>query len=67
MYDEMQHGRKSRPTNEVYEEDDFADFVQMVKNHPVYHSIDTSQDNNYGKREVSALLLRTQKALFAGR
>ena len=66
MYNEMQSDRENKQAvaNLVYEEEDFKDFLQMVKNHPVYHSIDTSRENNYGKREVSALLLRTQKSLL---
>ena len=66
MYNEMLRDRKSKPAvpDLVYEVEEFNDFLQMVKNHPVYHSIDTSRENNFGKRQISALLLLTQSAIL---
>ena len=49
-----------------YAEEDFSDFLTLIKQHPVYRSIDRSSQNNYGKREITALLLRTQKSLISG-
>ena len=46
-----------------YDEEDFSNFLEVVKSHPVYQSIDKSRTNNYGQREIAALLHRTQKAL----
>ena len=51
----------------AYSEDDFWDFIQVVKSHPVYRSIDRSRNNNYGKKEVAALLHRAQGTILSGR
>ena len=63
-YEEVMRERGNRPGIEQYEEDDFQDFLQMARNHPVYTAIDKSAENNYGKRDVTALMLRVQKELL---
>ena len=65
----MQLGNEkmNRIVEKVYEEEDFADFLQVVKYHPVYQAIDRSGENNYGRREISALFVRAQNALMSGR
>lgn len=71
MYNEIlrdKKGQRGRQVVEkVYEEEDFADFLQVVKYHPVYQAIDRSGENNYGRREISALFVRAQNALMSGR
>ena len=51
----------------VYNERDFSEFLQLIKGHPVYRSINKSSTNNYGKREITALFHRPQRALLSGR
>ena len=63
-YEEVMRERGNRPGIEQYEEDDFQDFLQVIRNHPVFTAIDKSAANNYGKRDVTALLLRAQKELL---
>ena len=63
-YEEVMRDRGNRPGVEQYDEDDFYDFVQMVRNHPVFTAIDKSAGNMYGKRDVTALMKRTQKELL---
>ena len=64
VYEEVMRERGNRPGIEQYEEDEFQDFLQMVRNHPVFTAIDKSAENNYGKRDVTALMLRAQKELL---
>ena len=47
-----------------YSEDEFQDFLRVIKSHRVYLSIDKSGNNNYGRKEVTALMHRAQKTLL---
>ena len=47
-----------------YSEDDFQDFVRVIRAHPVYQSLDRSRENNYGRKEITALMHRAQKTLL---
>ena len=66
-YNEMQRGRSNRPAELSYEEADYQDLLQTIKNHPVLHSIDRSVENSYGMREISALALRIGRELQGNR
>ena len=50
----------------AYNEADFIDLVRTVKSHPAYCSINRNAANNYGKKEVSALLYRLHEAILSG-
>ena len=63
-YEVLMQGRGNRPAEEQYDEADFQDLLEVIKNHPAYTAIDKSKDNNYGKREVTALLMRAQTELL---
>ena len=66
-YNEMQRGRSNRPAELSYEEADYQDLLQTIKNHPVLHSIDRSVENGYGMRDISALSLRIGRELQGNR
>ena len=59
----MRSQRGDRPVDEAYTEDEFADLLRVIENHPAYKAIDKSKENNFGKSDVTALLTRVQKNL----
>ena len=67
LRDQTGHNAVAGVVDPGYSEEDFSDLLQVVKAHPVYQSIDKSRTNNFGKREITALLHRTQLALLSGR
>lgn len=67
LRDQTGHNDVAGVVDPGYSEEDFSNLLQVVKAHPVYHSIDKSRTNNFGKREITALLHRTQRALLSGR
>ena len=45
VYNEMHRGRSNKPTHLDYDQADFDDLLRLVKDHPVYQSIDKSKEN----------------------
>ena len=67
MYNEMQRGRSNKPAHLDYDQADFDDLLRLVKDHPVYQSIDKSKENNYRQREITSVTLRLQRELLSHR
>ena len=57
-------GTSAPDSHNGYSEEDFRDLISTIKVHPAYRSIDKRASNNYGRKEVAALMHRVQKNLL---
>ena len=62
-YNELQRSRSNRPALLAYTEEEYHELLTYVRRHPVLQSIDRSEENNRGLRDISALTLRLTRDL----